>query len=175
MPGLAPHQQEVGQLLAGVNDHGPGEADERVDWEEEALLLVRSGPEDEEPEEERGLGQRLGQVEPAGAGAHLPPEQVLGAQQDWQSYQSQQEDDVEVEEPVDQIELGWLRAVEVRTVGGEDVIEDDVEAGEDRFAVVVAITEQLGGEDGEGGDDRPSGEQSVLTSEYQDVHSYGHT
>ena len=137
--------------------------------------LMRPRPEHHQPQQEGRLGESLGQVEAGGGGGDLSPQQVLGAQQDRQTHQRQQEDDVEVEEAVDQIELGGLSAVQVGAVGGEDIVEDDVEAGEDRLAVVVAITEELGGEDGEGGEDRPGDEEAVLPSEYQDIYSYGQT
>ena len=55
VPGLALHEEEVGQLLAGVYHSGPGETYEGVDGEEEALLLVRLHPEDQQPEVKRSL------------------------------------------------------------------------------------------------------------------------
>ena len=62
MEGLGLHHQEVDQLLAGVNDHGASQADQGVDRKEEPLLLVRLGPEHQEPKIERGLGKSLRQV-----------------------------------------------------------------------------------------------------------------
>ena len=67
------------------------------------------------------------------------------------SHLGQQEDQVEVEEDVQQVELGGLCAVQVGAVGGEDVVEDDVEAGQDWLAVVVAVAEDLRQEDHQGG------------------------
>ena len=40
-------------------------------------------------------------------------------------------------------------------MGSEDIVEDNVEAGKDWFAVVVAVTDDHGRENGDGRDDTP--------------------
>ena len=40
-------------------------------------------------------------------------------------------------------------------MGREDVVEDNIETGEDWFAVVVAVTNDHGGENGDSGGDAP--------------------
>ena len=72
--GLHPDEQEVAELLAGVDHHSAGQADQRVHREQEALLLVRLRPEDGEPEVERRLAEPVRQ-EDAGLAAALRREQ----------------------------------------------------------------------------------------------------
>ena len=40
-------------------------------------------------------------------------------------------------------------------MGGEHIVDDNVEAGKDWFAVEVAVTDDHGSEDGDCGDDAP--------------------
>ena len=50
MVGLGPPDEEVCQLLAGVDGDGRGERDERVGGEQEPLLLVGLAPEHAQPQ-----------------------------------------------------------------------------------------------------------------------------
>ena len=143
------HQQVVGDLLEGVHHPGGGQADERVDGEEESFLLVRPSPEDQQPQTERGLGEEGGLR--AVVSGHFSPEEEPAGQQDRDGCQRQEEDQVEVEDSVHQVELGRLSPVQVGAVGGEDVVEEDVEAGHHRLAVVVTVAEDLRQEDYQGG------------------------
>jgi len=89
---------------------------------------VGPSEEDKEPEEEGGGGD---------------PEAAAGEEgregEQW-------EEDVEVEQAVEEVEGERLLAVEVRALaaGGEDVVEDDVERGEDGLAEEVAVDEEGG-------------------------------
>ena len=47
------------------------------------------------------------------------------------------ENDVEIEKPVDEVEMPGLYPVQVGAVGCEDVVLDDVEGGERRLAIVL--------------------------------------
>jgi hypothetical protein len=46
-------------------------------------------------------------------------------------------DEVEVQKSIDEVKVPRLGAVQVGSVGGEEVVLDDVECGEDRLAVVL--------------------------------------
>ena len=49
---------------------------------------------------------------------------------------------------------------------------DDIEGSKDRPVVVVGVAEQLGAEDGDGGDAAPGEEEAPLPLQEQQVHGY---
>ena len=72
----------------------------------------------------------------------------------------EREKDVEVEDAVEDVEGEGLCAVEVGAlaVGGKDVVEEDVEGGEDGAAEEEAVEGGEGQGDGEGAGECPGGE-----------------
>ena len=60
-------------------------------------------------------------------------------------------------------------------MGGEHIVDDNVEAGKDWFAVEVAVTDDHGSEDGDSGDDAPVDEQFHLFLQYHNINSNGQT
>lgn len=57
--------------------------------------------------------------------------------------------DVEVQESIDGVEVPWLSAVQVWTVRGEQVVLDDVEGGQRQLAVVLTVSDDERGQDGQ--------------------------
>ena len=57
VPRFDSNKCKVEKFLTGVNYHSPGEADEGIDGEEEALFLVWLQPENQQPEVEGSLTQ----------------------------------------------------------------------------------------------------------------------
>merc|ERR1712106_138898 len=125
--GLHFYEKIVEKLLTGIDDHGPSQTDEGVDGEEEALLLVRPGPEHQEPQVERGLGQGVREEEPCTWAGQLTLQHVPGPCLDGQHEQGHDEDKIEVQDPVDQVKLWWLSPVQVWSVGGEHVVPDNIQ------------------------------------------------
>ena len=104
---------------------------------------------------------------------HLALQDILGKQKSGHHKECEGEDNVEVENSVDQIKCGGLCAVQIRAVGSEHVVHHDVEAGQDRLPVEVAVHQDLGRQDADCGDYRPIYEHLPLLLEYQNVYSYG--
>ncbi len=90
--------------LYGVYADGSGEAHQRVDREQEPLLLVRLRGEDQEPEVERQQDQRARDVSRVAAGGG----QAGGGPLQGPGRQGHREQEVEVEEAVHEVELGAL-------------------------------------------------------------------
>ena len=164
-------------LLPRVQHHGARQADQRVHGEQEALLLVRLGPEHQQPQVQRGLGQGLREIvaRAVRGGGHLAPQDELGEGERGHHRQRGGEHDVEVEAAVEQVEGGGLGAVQVGAMRGEDVVEHDVEAGRHGLAVVVGVHQHLGAEDGDGRDEAPLHEQRHLLLKQQNIHGDGQT